>query len=309
MVTQDALSCIVGSKDPGAGLITQAVGGMCTLYTSTGETLRCHARGRLKTQGERILPGDVVRFTRVSDDEGVVEEIMPRRSLLVRPYVANVDQVVVVVALDRPQPNLDLLDRLLAVVRSEGLHALIVWNKSDLVAPAEAESYRRVYAAAGFRTVITSPKANQGREELLAGLEGHLTVLAGASGVGKSSLLNWLLREERFETGSISRKLGRGRHTTRSVELVATAHGGWIADSPGFSVLDLSGLQKERLPFVYPEMESYHTECRFSGCLHRTEPGCKVRAMVDEGSIDSGRYERYLRLLDELEEVERRRYQ
>lgn len=309
MESQDLLTRIAGSSDPDLGLVTQAIGGACTVSSRTGEALRCHLRGRLKKDRVRILPGDVVRFSRVNDDEGVVEEVLPRRSTLARPYIANVDQVVVVAALAEPAPSLDLVDRLLVLAHAEGLQAFIVWNKADLVTVEEAKSYQDVYDRAGFPTALVSSKADQGREELISGLSGHLTVLAGASGVGKSSLLNWLLREERFETGAVSRRLGRGRHTTRAVQLVPMPRGGWIADSPGFSVLDLSHMQMEQLPLLYPEMERYGDACRFTGCLHRTEPGCAVQEAVREGTIDQGRYDRYLRLLDELEEAERRRYQ
>lgn len=309
MDVRDIVTRISGSYHPNLGLVTQAIGGASTVHTPSGDVLRCHVRGRLRKSGVRILPGDVVRFARVGDGEGVVEEVLPRRSTLVRPYIANVDQVVLVASLAEPPPSLDLLDRLLVLTQAEGLQAFIVWNKADLVSRAEAEEYIRVYERAGFPTAVTSPKADLGRDELLRGLSGHLTVLAGASGVGKSSLLNWLLQEKRFETGEVSRRLGRGRHTTRAVELVPMPGGGWIADSPGFSVLDLSELSLERLPELYPEMGRMRGACRFTGCLHRNEPGCAVRDAVCAGEIDPGRYERYLRLLGELEEAERRRYQ
>lgn len=308
MEYRDLITRISGSTDADLGIVAQAIGGASTVHTRSGETVRCHLRGRLKKDRVRILPGDVVRISRVSDDEGVVEEVLPRRTTLARPYIANVDQVVIVAALAEPPPSLDLVDRLLVLAQAEGLQAFIVWNKADLVAREEADVYRQVYERAGFPSALTSPKQDLGREELLAGLSGHVTVLAGASGVGKSSLLNWLLGEERLETGAVSRRLGRGRHTTRAVQLVAMPGGGWIADSPGFSVLDLSGVPMEQLSQLYPEMVRYSAACRFGGCLHRAEPGCAVREAVREGAIDGGRYERYLRLLDELEEAERRRY-
>lgn len=309
MVVHDVVSQIAGTDDQDIGLVTQAIGGICTVHTRAGEVIQCRPRGRIKKEGLRVLPGDVVRFSDLDDGEGVVEEVLPRRSLLKRPYIANVDQVVIVVALAEPTPNLDLLDRLLVAADDQGLSAMIVWNKADLVTPGQADVFERTYAKAGFTTVRTSRKKNQGLGELLAGLGGHLTVLTGASGVGKSSLLNWLFQDERFETGSISTKLQRGRHTTRSVELVPMPKSGWIADSPGFSVLDLTDMPKERLSSAYPEMELLKDECKFSGCLHRTEPGCRVRAAMGEGRIDRGRYERYLRLVAELEEIERRKYQ
>lgn len=309
MELTELLSTGVDKDNPFIGIVTEAVGGACTVHTRSGGSLRCRPRGRLRQDGLRILPGDVVRYLPLSEQEGVIEEILPRRSLLQRPYVANVDQVVIVFSLDEPKPNLDQLDRMLVAVLDQGQQPLIVWNKADLVTDEERAYYQQLYEQAGFASVVTSTKANIGRDELVDGLGGHLTVLAGPSGVGKSSLLNWLFNEERFATGAVSAKLGRGRHTTRSVKLVPMPRGGWIADSPGFSVLDLSNLPKERLPLLYPDMAIYQGGCRFTGCLHRGEPGCEVQAAVKAGRIDSGRYARYLRLLEALEEAEKQRYQ
>lgn len=308
MAAHDVLTRIAGNRED-VGLVTEAVGGLYTVVTRSGETLRCPARGRIKKEGLRILPGDVVRYTRLGAGDGVVEEVLPRRSELKRPYIANVDQVVLVTALAEPEPNLHLLDRLLVAARVSGLQAFVVWHKADLVPPEVAEAFRSVYARAGFPTVVTSRVREQGREELLKGLNGHITVLAGASGVGKSSLLNWILQEERFATGEISRRLGRGRHTTRAVRLVPLAQGGWVADSPGFSAFDLSGVTKRQLAEAFPEFAGPGAACRFGGCLHRGEPGCGVRDAVGAGDIDLGRYERYLHLLEEIEEFERRQYQ
>lgn len=308
MVTDDVLSRIAGEDEANAGLVTHAVGGLCKVITRSGERFECTPRGRIKKDGIRILPGDVVRIERLGPDEAVIEEVLPRQSLLQRPYIANVDQVVLVSALAEPEPNLDFLDRLLVAVHRAGLDTLIVWNKADLVPEHVAEEYRSLYTKAGYATVVTSPKKDVGRDELMAGLKGHLTVLAGASGAGKSSLLNWILREERFATGSVSHRLQRGRHTTRSVELVPLETGGWIADSPGFSVIDLTSIPKAELAETYPDMQPLAGLCRFVGCLHRDEPDCRVQEAVVSGEFDKGRYERYLRILGELEEFERRRY-
>lgn len=293
--------------EPLIGFVIHAVGGTCEVHTSAG-VLQCSLRGRIKKDVPRLLPGDRVRVSPLNEREGVVEDVLPRRTELQRPYIANVDQVVIVMSLAEPPPSLDLLDRLLVIAYHVGLRPVIVWNKIDLVEPSVAEVYDAVYRTAGFRTVATSPKEDRGRKDLGAELAGHVTVLAGASGVGKSSILNWLLGEERFATGEVSARLGRGRHTTRSVRFVPWDGDGWIADSPGFSVLDLSGILPEDLPSAYPDMAELQEHCRFSGCLHRTEPSCAVREAVERGEFDKGRYERYLRILAELEEYEARRY-
>lgn len=202
-----------------------------------------------------------------------------------------------------------LLDKTIVAAYFEGLDISIVWNKIDLLqANAVYDEPIQVYTKAGFTSITTSARTAQGREQLHDVLDEHVSVLAGVSGVGKSSLVNALLGEERFATGEVSERLQRGRHTTRTVELVPVSENGWLADAPGFSVVDLSGIPKERVSQAYPEMRELAHECRFSACYHRQEPSCAIREAVQDGTIDAGRYERYLRIFDEVEQLEADQY-
>lgn len=257
----------------------------------------------------RLLPGDRVRIVPISDDEGVIEEILPREIILKRPQVANVTQVLVVVALNQPAPNLDLLDRLLVMCEYAVGKVVLALNKVDLVDLATAEALAAPYVAADYPVVFTSGVTGQGVDELRQKLAGHVTVLAGESGAGKSSILNRLVPHLERETQSVSQRTGRGRHTTRAVELFPISDNGWIADSPGFSTLDVHEISKEALSDYYPEFAVLRPECRFAAnCLHWREPGCRVKTLVESGTLDKGRYERYLRILQDIIKFEARRY-
>ncbi len=275
-------------------------------YVDVGtEVLECRPRGRLRYRKERVLTGDLVRVSRAGPGLGVIDEVLPRRNALVRPPVANVDQAVLVFALREPDIDLLLLDRLLVLVAMEGLCAVVCLNKADLAGEGETRGLARVYGAAADRLLVTSARTGQGVEELRETLAGRISVFAGPSGAGKSSLLNALNPELGLRTGAVSRKVRRGVHTTRHVALVSTGDGGLVADTPGFTHLELEGLHPVDLSWLYPEMRALCGSCRFSGCLHRAEPGCRVKEAVEEGAIDRGRYERYLTLLSEVEETAR----
>lgn len=275
-------------------------------YVDTGqEVLECRPRGRLKYRAERVLTGDLVRVSRAGPGLGAVDEVLPRKNELVRPPVANVDQVVTVFSFREPPPDLALLDRFLILAAVSDLDTVVCLNKADLSAPAEAEALERVYAPATRRFVVASAKTGRGVEALRALLAGRLSVLAGPSGVGKSSLLNALHPGLNLRTGEVSRKVRRGKHTTRHVSLVPTGGGGLVADTPGFTELELAGVKPSELAWFYPEMTLLAPSCRFRGCLHRAEPGCRVKQAVAQGLIDPGRYERYLALLGEAESTYR----
>jgi|SRR5690606_30817467 len=288
------------------GRVIQSVGDYHTVALADGRKVLCRARGRLKKQGA-VITGDRVTVTAVGD-EGVVEDVEPRTSQLIRPAIANVDTAVVVMSLARPDPSLDLVDRILVMAEREKLDAIVVFNKMDLVQKAEAERIGAPYAEAGYPVLFTSAAQGVGIEKLKECLAGRVSILAGPSGAGKSSLLNALIPGASLRTADVSHKLKRGRHTTRHVSLLPLGEDGWVADSPGFSVLSFGAMDPRDLPAFYPDFARLAEGCRFTGCLHRSEPDCAVREAVEKGQLDEGRYRRYLRLLQEVEVAFERRY-
>ena len=290
------------------GTVLRGIGGFYRVLLDDGRLVECRPRGRLRKDGLMLLAGDRVQVRPMADGAGVIEAVEPRRTELRRPAVANVDQVVAVMALAQPEPNLLLLDRLLAVAAAAGLETLVCWTKADLCPPEAAQALSELYQRAGYPVVVASVVTGQGIAELQAALRGRISTLAGPSGAGKSSLLNALNPSFRLHTGEVSRKLGRGRHTTRIVELLQLPGGGLVADTPGFSQLDVRDIPKSKLSRCMPDLARLMEGCRFPGCLHRAEPGCAVRAGVEAGEVDPGRYRHYLELLHEIEEWEARRY-
>lgn len=279
-------------------------------YVAAGGALwECRPRGRFKLQDRArpVLAGDRVRIRPAGDGEAVIEEVLPRRNELERPPVANVDQAIIVFTLAQPELDRRLLDRFLAVAESHDLHVLLVLNKIDLV-PAEAvaaaaEPYRRV----GYEVFPTCARTGEGVDALKARLAGRFSVLAGQSGVGKSRLANAIQPGLNLRTGDVSAKLQRGRHTTRHVELlrVEAVPGAVLADTPGFSFLQLAQVPAEGLQYCFREFPAFSSACRFPGCLHRAEPGCAVKAAVARGEIDPVRYDSYLAFLAEIEALPR----
>ena len=249
--------------------------------------------------------GDFVRFTCLTNQEGVLEDIEPRRTLMVRPPIANVSQVVIVCAAEKPPISLQLLDRLLALAAKQQLRVIICINKADLL-HTDMSYFRHIYAdVAGYMVLFTSAKCNKGIEQLKKELAGYLSVFAGQSGVGKSSLLNCLHPGVQLATGNLSAKSKRGRHTTRHVELIPLPDGGFVADSPGFSQLKLTAIKSNELDSLFPEFAKLKDNCRFLSCKHAEEPGCAVKAAVAEETIAQSRYEHYLYFLDEIIKQER----
>lgn len=238
--------------------------------------------------------------------EGVVTRIHPRSTELLRPPVANVEQAVVVGSLRQPGFQPELLDRFLVHAEREGLEVLILLTKRDLLEDGdEVERIRAIYAPAGYRVLPTSVRTGEGIEAVKRALQGQLSVFAGPSGAGKSSLLNAVLPAADLQTGEVSKKLGRGRHTTRHVEILDLPGGGQVADTPGFSQLSFGGFEETELGACFPELAARAPDCRFRGCLHRNEPGCRVKEAVEEGEIHPSRYRNYLQFLEEINEQRR----
>lgn len=285
------------------GILVKSVGGFY-FVEHEGKIYECRLRGRLRLQEEEILPGDRVQFQEIAPGQGVIGGILPRKTKLERPAVANIDQVIIVFALSEPPPDLELLDRLLVLSLASGTEPVICWNKAD-IAREEFLYLPGLYEGLGYRVLITSARTGQGVDLLREILKDHISTFAGPSGVGKSSLLNAIEPGLNLRTGEVSRKKGRGRHTTRQVELLRLKEGGMVADTPGFSRLYLTEIKREELATYFLEMAPHENQCRFHSCLHRAEPGCAVRRAVEEGRIPRHRYEHYLKFLAEVIEAER----
>ncbi|WP_199617848.1 ribosome small subunit-dependent GTPase A [Paenibacillus alkalitolerans] len=299
------------------GMIVKALSGFYYVKRDDGdEVIQCRARGLFRKQSVTPLVGDRVMIE-LSDDgsDGTVIDVLPRDTELVRPPIANVDTALLVFSVAEPALNLQLLDKFLAHAELARLHPVICLTKADLLEGdddetaglrAQLESVQSLYEAIGYPVYFTSSRAASGIGKLLGVLDGRVTVFAGQSGVGKSSLLNRLVPGLTLETNEISRKLGRGKHTTRHVELFRLGERGLVADTPGFSQLEFPEMEPERLSGAFPEMAALAQECKFRGCLHRSEPGCRVREALGSGEIASSRYEHYDVFLTEIKERKRR---
>jgi ribosome biogenesis GTPase len=283
------------------GKILKGIGGF--YYVNVADLVyECKARGVFRKDSLKPLVGDDVRME-ILDEEGRlgnITEILPRRSSLIRPAVANVDQAMIIFALARPEPTLNLLDRFLVNMEKVGLPCVIVFNKEDLKETGEGEHLRKIYADAGYETCVISCKKEEGIDRVRELLQGRTTTVAGPSGVGKSSLINLLLGRTHMETGDVSDRIDRGKHTTRHSELLRLWDDTYIFDTPGFSSLDLPGISKEELWTYYPEFAQYEPNCRFAGCSHVNERDCGVREALAEGQIAPERYENYCLLYREL---------
>jgi len=270
--------------------------------------LRCRARGKLRTGESQPYVGDFVEVLQLNDGEGVLEKVLPRTNLLERPAVANITQVVVMAAIASPEPNLSLVDRILVSAEQLNLRAVLCFNKSDL---SERPDIPAMYEPAGYPVVAVSIKFGDDLDPLFKELANQTSVLAGQSGVGKSSLINRLMPELGIRLGDVSVKTQHGKHTTRHVELIyVPGYNAFIADTPGFSRLDLStSIASADLSDLFPEMRAVRENCRFAyDCRHHNEPGCAVKALVQEGKIGMERYSSYLTLLSEVKQAERSQY-
>lgn len=289
------------------GRIVKALSGF--YYVADGEqVIQCRARGLFKKKGAKVNPlvGDWVVYEAVSEMEGYVMQVSERKSELLRPPISNVDQAILVFSLQEPSFSPLLLDKFLVHTEHAGVDSLIVLSKADLASAEEAEAIIRTYEKVGYRVIPTSKRDQRGIAELRDELSDSISVFAGQSGVGKSSLVNLLFPAVQMQTGDVSQKLGRGRHTTRHVELIPLPEGGYVADTPGFSSLEFSGLTELDLAQSFRDFEQFADQCKFRGCLHLSEPGCAVREAVESGEIVADRYEHYKQFAEELKEYQRR---
>ena len=283
------------------GRILRSLSGFYDVQTPQG-LVTCRARGILRKEGNSPLTGDLVEIT-VEKGKGMVEKILPRKNHFIRPAVANVDALVVFAANVNPVTEPFLIDRVAAIAGDQNVPVYLCVNKCDL---DPAANLVRIYEHAGFPVICTSAETGEGVEALRALLEGKLTAFTGNSGVGKSSILNRLAPELKLETGEVSEKLGRGRHTTRHVELYRLGENTYVADTPGFSSFDTDQMElilKENLQYAFPDFGSFIGKCRFDDCSHRKEPDCAVRAAVEAGDIEVSRYESYLKLYEKSSQI------
>ena len=289
------------------GKIIKGIAGFYYVHAEGRGVYSCRAKGIFRNEKIKPLVGDDVEMEVLDekDREGSILKILPRKSALIRPAVANVDQVLIIFAIVKPNPNFNLLDRFLIRMERQNLPTVICFNKQDIASDQEKEALRRAYETCGYRVFFISALENEGLEQVREVLEGRTTTVAGPSGVGKSSLINRLAPAAHMETGEISKKIERGRHTTRHSEIIALGNGTYIMDTPGFTSLDISEITKEELGRYYPEFVQYEPYCKFSGCSHISEPACGVKEAVAEGKISEVRYENYKALYRELKEVRR----
>lgn len=283
------------------GIVIKNMNGYFYVQDQEGSVHECKVRGRLKQGRYSLLVGDRVQFS----SDGFIEAIEPRFNSMVRPAVANVDQVILVVAAHEPDINILLFNKLILMIEHADIPLRICINKSDLADEATytlMEEYRKI----GYEVIATSTRTGEGIEQLKGFLEGKVTAFAGPSGVGKSSLLNAIEPKFAFQTGQVSEKIKRGRHTTRHASLFSLNEDSFIMDTPGFSSIDFKDISLERLPSLYPEFLVYEKKCKFSPCYHEHEPICGVRSALKNGEISPQRYDSYLTIRQEISKKRRR---
>lgn len=279
------------------GIIIKGIGGFYYIKTEEG-IVECKARGKFRYNSLKPMVGDRVTI-KVEKGKGVIEEIHERSSELIRPTVANVTQAFVVFAIKNPDINLDLLNRFLTLCEYNDIHAVVCLNKEDLCTEEEKEELKSIINDIGYEVLFINAKEGKGFDDLKERLENNITVLCGPSGAGKSTLLNSFIDREHMETGSVSEKIGRGKHTTRHSELIDVDNG-YLVDTPGFTTLDVTFIDRESLKYCFPEFNDYNNLCKFNGCNHYKEPKCAVKEAVEEGKINKLRYEFYIKTLEEI---------
>ena len=295
------------------GKIIKGIAGFYYVHVAGSGVYECKAKGAFRKQKIKPLVGDNVEIDVISQEEhtGNVIDILPRKNELIRPAVANVDQAVVIFAAAKPNPNFNLLDRFLIMMEYQHIPAVICFNKTDLIDETEMEKLIRAYKTSGYCVLFTSVKEQDGVEKIRQILKGKTSTVAGPSGVGKSSLINLLAPQAEMETGAISEKIERGRHTTRHAQVIPVpmedgSEDTYIIDTPGFSSLSVEFYEKETLGTLFPEFQQYEPYCRFRGCSHISEPDCGVKEALAEGKISKIRYDDYVEIYQEVQN--RRKY-
>lgn len=283
------------------GRIIRSISGFYDVQTPEG-TVTCRGRGSLRKNQESPLTGDLVEIT-VENGKGMVEKILPRRNRFIRPAVANVDALVVFAANVNPVTEPFLIDRVAAIAGDQEVPVYILINKCDLDPAVDLE---KIYRNAGFSVIVASAETGEGVDQLRQLIAGKLTAFTGNTGVGKSSMLNKLCPHLQLATGEVSQKLGRGRHTTRHVELYSLGEDTYVADTPGFASFDteqMDAILKDNLQYAFGDFAPYLGQCQFHDCSHRKEPGCAIRQAVEQGSVEQSRYDSYLRLYEKSSQI------
>ncbi len=290
------------------GKIIKGIAGFYYVHVVESGVYECKAKGAFRKEKRKPLVGDNVEIDILNEEKklGNIIQIQPRRNELIRPAVANIDQALVVFAITKPEPHFNLLDRFLVMMECKEIPVVLCFNKKDIAEEENVRKLQEIYRQCGYKVIFTSAKEEENIELIRHVLEGKTTAVAGPSGVGKSSLINLLQSDVTMETGNISEKIERGKHTTRHSELLLVNGNTYIMDTPGFSSLYVNEFEKEELKYYFSEFAEYDGTCRFNGCSHVHEPGCMVQRAVEEGKIHKIRYENYLEMYKELQE--KRRY-
>ncbi len=284
------------------GKIIKGIAGFYYIHVPERGIYECKAKGGFRNQKIKPLVGDMVEFDVIDEAEkkGNIVSILPRLNALIRPSVANVAQAMIIFAIQEPEPNLGLLDRFLITMQQQDLKTIICFNKCDLTSEARKQELTEIYQGCGYEVLFISVEKRQGIDAVREKLKGMTTVLAGPSGVGKSSLMNQLNPQLEVQTGAVSEKIKRGRHTTRHSEIFYLGEDTYLMDTPGFTSLYVKDVEADELKYYYSEFEPYEGKCRFNGCAHVHEPDCAVKTAVGEGIIHKLRYDSYINLYEEL---------
>ncbi len=289
------------------GKIIKGIAGFYYVHNPEKGTYACKAKGIFRNEKIKPLVGDMTEFhvTHEGDKEGSIDKILPRKNALIRPAVANVDQAMIIFAVASPAPNLNMLDRFLITMKLQHVDTIICFNKTDVSSQTEVDRLRDVYKNCGCQAVFTSVEKQEGLLQVRALLKDKTTVMAGPSGVGKSSMMNYLKPEAAMETGAISKKIQRGRHTTRHSELFHLEGSTYVMDTPGFTSLYIDHVEAQDLKNCFAEFEPYEGQCRFNGCVHIHEPDCAVKEALKAGKISRSRYDNYVMFYEELKSQRR----
>ena len=290
------------------GKIVKGIAGFYYVHVVEFGIYECKAKGVFRKEKIKPLVGDNVEIDILDETEkkGNIVEVLERKNELIRPAVANIDQALVVFAVTKPKPHFNLLDRFLIMMESKRIPVILCFNKKDIAKEPEIHHLKEIYESCGYQMIFTSALEKENIEKVKQLLRGKTTAIAGPSGVGKSSLINIFQPDANMETGTISEKIERGKHTTRHSELICIEEDTYIMDTPGFSSLYTNDFEKEELKYYFTEFEPYEGKCKFQGCDHVHEPNCAVKAALEEGKIHHIRYENYLEMYNELKE--KRRY-